>query len=292
MAGSDTLFVAMQQLNAAVIVATWLLLLQCAAAGLTNSRPFFCFQPARDKFVFGQPSFRLNSRVSIPRRYLGHEEVEDPDQVLALSVRPCTHAELGACADIIIHSFYNYTSLSPWRQMTRLAELNRIQQGFPYGNDRSLHQMMIAVAGSDSRGSRRSSETICGFVDVDARIPNQPTSYSYNPRPYLSDLCIHPDFRRRGIATLLIQACEQFCVNLPRHRWSDQSSDSELAELYIRVEATNAAAIDMYEKLGYKAVPNPDGDNILILHKILKEPGNPTIEQRQDRSCSNVIHQV
>jgi ribosomal protein S18 acetylase RimI-like enzyme len=280
----------MQQLNAAAIAATLLLLLQRAASGFTNSRSFFYLQPARDKFAFGQPSFRLKSRVSPPRLFLNNEEVEDPDQALALRVRPCTHSELGACADIIIQSFYNYTSLSPWRQMSKLAELNRIQQGFPYGDDRALHQMMIAVAGSDSRGNRRSSETICGFVDVDARIPNQPTSYSYNPRPYLSDLCIHPDFRRRGIATVLIQACEEFCIKLPRHRWSDQSSESELPELYIRVEANNAAAVNMYKKLGYKTLPNPDGDNILILHKILKVPGNPTIERTQDRSCSNVIH--
>jgi ribosomal protein S18 acetylase RimI-like enzyme len=278
------------QLIMNAVIATLLILLQSTAAGFTKFRPLLCFQTARDKF--SQPRFRPSSRVSQSILFLNNEEVEDPDQVLALRVRPCTHAELGACADIIIQSFYNYTSLSPWRQMSKLAELNRIQQGFPYGDDQSLHQMMIAVAGSDSRDIRRSAETICGFVDIDARIPNKPTSYSFNPRPYLSDLCIHPDFRRRGIATVLIQACEEFCVHLPRHRWSDQSSDSELPELYIRVEATNAAAITMYEKLGYKAVPNPDADNILILRKILIVPGNPTIKQIQDRSCSNVIHQV
>lgn len=208
-------------------------------------------------------------------------------------VRDCKHAELGACADVIMSSFYNYTSMSPWRQLMKIKELDRIQQGFPYGDDRSLHRMLIVTASSSSSSSINGGrdETICGFVDIDARLPNRPTSYSYNPRPYLSDLCIHPDFRRKGLARALIKACEDFCVQLPKpeHLWSDQNSDNaDLPELYIRVEATNAAAIDMYRSLGYNAIPNPGDQKILILHKVLAEKTlTPSRELQQEVSMTN-----
>lgn len=221
-------------------------------------------------------------------------------------IRDCTHAELGTCADIIMTSFYNETSmLLPWKQLHRLAELNRLQQGFPFGDDHALHCMLIATTTTTSAGAAADSGTgsgeggrhpyrqnqkkqtddqqkmmtiICGFVDVDARIPNRPTSYTYNPRPYLSDLCVHPDFRRRGLARALVQACEDFCRQLPSPRHYHPSSDSDSGgeqsnappELYIRVEATNTPASNMYRGLGYSSIPNPDGAHILILRKVLE----------------------
>ena len=59
------------------------------------------------------------------------------------------------------------------------------------------------------------------------------------------------------------------------------------SELYIRVEATNAAAVRMYHSLGYSSIHNPDdpdGETILILHKELcrrgEELSRPTTKTR------------
>lgn len=102
--------------------------------------------------------------------------VVNPDDVDGnFRVRDAVYAELGGVASVIMTSFYT-NAQSPWKQLYHMAELNRIQQAFPYA-DKELHRMLVAVAGD--------KEHIIGFCDIDARKPNRPTSYSYNPRPYL-----------------------------------------------------------------------------------------------------------
>jgi ribosomal protein S18 acetylase RimI-like enzyme len=197
-------------------------------------------------------------------------------------VRDCTHGELNLVADIIMDSFYNYTDPSNiWKQLTKLAELNRIQQNFPYGSDKAHHRMLVVT--STNFNSSDTATSICGFVDIDTRIPNRPTSYKYNPRPYLSDLCIHPNYRRYGLASLLIQSCEDYCRShhhsntgsMLSTRQQNEISPSDVhrgPELYIRVETTNIIAIQMYQKLGYSILSDhadSSNPNILILFKAL-----------------------
>jgi ribosomal protein S18 acetylase RimI-like enzyme len=127
----------------------------------------------------------------------------------------------------MIDSFY--TSQTSWKKLFRLAELNRLQQNYPY-TDTDLHQMLVAVI---------DNQQVVGFCDVDAR-PCK--TYPPLPRPYLSDLAVDPKYRRRGIAKSLVQRGESFLQKVPRE------------ELFIRVEETNQAAISMYTGLGYETV--------------------------------------
>jgi ribosomal protein S18 acetylase RimI-like enzyme len=140
-------------------------------------------------------------------------------------------AELGTVADIFIDSFY--TSKTSWKKLYRLAELNRLQQNFPY-KDTDLHQMLVAVSVIDL-----DNRTIVGFCDVDAR-PCQ--THPPLPRPYLSDLAVDPQYRRLGIASALVQMGESFLQNVPRD------------EVFIRVDETNESAMNMYKGLGYETV--------------------------------------
>ena len=144
--------------------------------------------------------------------------------------------------------------------------------------------MLVAVAqGSSSLSTRSQHDKIIGFVDVDTRKPNQPTSYTYNPRPYLSDLCVHPDYRRLGVARALIRACESFCVQQQQPQ----------PQLYIRVKASNVAAVAMYDSMGYESIPNPDDpgeESILILCKNLTcaPKHEPEVERRQGISRDDI----
>lgn len=191
--------------------------------------------------------------------------VDESEETPYYRIRDCRHAELGACVDIIMESFYNTTTQAPWKQMYRLGELNRLQQGFPYGDDRVLHRMLLAEVNNASTSTTTTTSTIVGYVDIDLRPPNRPTGYSYNPRPYLSDLCIRSDHRRNGIAKGLVQFCERFVL---------QSEHCRNNELFIRVEARNTPAVAMYKSLGYQVIHNPDDpqqSKIWILHRLLDD---------------------
>jgi ribosomal protein S18 acetylase RimI-like enzyme len=177
-----------------------------------------------------------------------------PDEAASqFHIRNSTYGDLGQVADTILASFYA-NATSPWSQLYRMGELNRVQQGFPYA-DKTLHRMLVAVVQTNEK-----KERVVGYCDIDARKPNQPTSYSWNPRPYLSDLCIHPAFRRLGIAQALVKICEDFCVQ-----------DIAKEEIFIRVEKTNVPALTMYQKMGYRPIENPDDPmgTIILLRKNL-----------------------
>lgn len=196
------------------------------------------------------PKTRHLLRPILNKSFRFQAVLADHDDVV---IRDSAYAELPKVADVIVAAFYP-NSTGPFRTLFRLAELNRIQQCFTYSNI-SLHRMLVAehVTGRKKQ--------IVGFCDVDARQPNRPTGYTYNPRPYISDLCIHPDFRRLGIAKRMIEACEGFAKDIGKR------------EVFIRVQSVNVLAVNMYEKLGYNQIDNPDckDGSIILLRKSLVE---------------------
>ena len=150
-----------------------------------------------------------------------------------------------------------YTKPSPFKSLHRIAELNRLQQNYPY-KDLDLHQMVIAEAigdyanelmndeveregeGESNSKSKSlipipessSNNVIVGFVDVDCRpCKTKPIL----PRPYISDLSVLTKCRRQGIAKSLVEYCERFI-----------QETSLRNDVYIRVETDNEAAINMY----------------------------------------------
>jgi ribosomal protein S18 acetylase RimI-like enzyme len=180
-----------------------------------------------------------------------------------VSIRESLHGDLGMCADVVISAFYpNYKN--PFKHMVRMAELSRLQQGFSY--DKSQHVMYVATESVEENNSNNNN-MIVGFCDIDLRPPNQPMPFSYNPRPYLSDLCVHSEYRRRGIGRELILRCEEFCVKAGKDR------------VYVRVEGNNTAAMDLYNRLGYVVVDNPDSfeGSILLLVKDLRRVSCQTL---------------
>jgi len=168
------------------------------------------------------------------------------------TVRNCKYAELAVVADIIMASFYQ-TSASPFKSLYRIAELNRLQQNFPY-NDADRHVMLVATCSN--------TKEVVAFCDLDARPPTRPTD---PPRPYLSDLAVIPAFRRRGIAKLMVETSEGIA-----------QTDMKKEGMYIKVEENNVAAVQMYDKLGYEDMGHTFGSNgipesTILLRKNLVE---------------------
>lgn len=182
-----------------------------------------------------------------------------------IRIRNADYAELNAVSDIVLQSFYERNiHKGPWKRVYKLAELNRLQQNFPY-QDTDLHQMLVAIDDE--------SHKVVGFVDVDARPCKTKIKL---PRPYLSDLCVDPDFRRRGIANRLVRACEQFTQDIPR------------TELWIRVKEDNAAAVEMYKSMNYMIEGNDEKEpEIIVLHKNFAAVGGEN-KERQDTNASSL----
>jgi ribosomal protein S18 acetylase RimI-like enzyme len=163
-----------------------------------------------------------------------------PSSSPSFYIRDAVYSDLGQVANILIESFYNPTIIV--RQYLYLSELSRLQDNFPYSD--CDHSFFVACekrppSTSTSQKWHNQKEKVIGFVDVNQR-PRKKESDA--PRPYLSDLAVHPDFRRRGVAQALMQECErevQF--------WGKD-------QLYLRVERKNEGALKMYSGLGYEAL--------------------------------------
>jgi ribosomal protein S18 acetylase RimI-like enzyme len=114
----------------------------------------------------------------------------------------------------------------------------------------------VATANTDAKTSTGESATppepaIVGFCDVDTR----PCATKLKlPRPYLSDLAIDPNHRRKGLARMLVEASEEFVCGTA-------TKETPFGELWIRVASDNDAALGLYQgKLGYSMAQWSTGD--------------------------------
>lgn len=212
--------------------------------------------------------FRYSSALLAVHNEEASSELGNSDEPLNYRIRDCTYSELNQVADVIIAAFYS-SSTNPWRQLYRMGELNRVQQAYPY--KKSDHRMFVAIVQAENA---LRDEKVVAFVDVDDRPvqPRFPSPYKDNPRPYLSDLCVHPDFHRKGIARSMVEVCEKFC-----------REDLQKGELFIRVEQTNQPALFMYESMGYTKMDDPDNGPIILLRKSLVDDQNEVCREDTDR---------
>jgi len=223
-----------------------------------NADPFphneLIFRKKRGHFklnLFTQEQENDNCNASEPRFY----------------VRNARYMELGSAVDILVESFYKPSSLV--RPYLFLSELARLQGNFPY--DDKVHAFFVAC----SLEGTSKEEKIIGFVDVDIR-PG--TKIRDAPRPYLSDLAVHDEHRRKGVAKALIRRCEK------------QAMDWGRDHLHLRVDKKNDAALKMYSDLNYGKLDHPHfgvGRDTTILLK--REFNHDTEDKGAENEKPNVV---
>jgi ribosomal protein S18 acetylase RimI-like enzyme len=186
-----------------------------------------------------------------------------PGVTYTYQIRDCQYRELTSVASLVVSSFYNKKKINLIAcKLYQLAEMNRLQQNFPYPESRSVHRMLVVEAtatatttNTNAEGTQTSTSTgeetisspeptIVGFCDVDTR----PCSTKLKlPRPYLSDLAIDPNHRRKGLARMLVEASEEFVSGT-----TSGTKEGPFGELWIRVASDNDAALGLYQgKLRY-----------------------------------------
>lgn len=133
---------------------------------------------------------------------------------------------------------YMYASVGasvhdPWR------ELGRQQVELRLGND--LFGWVVDAARDSSAGEQGVPRPLaaCAFANLNARLPLPNAQGPW--RAYIQWVCVDPAFQRRGLASALMTALENWAV--------DRGVD--VLEL-----ASSPAGRGLYESLGYEASPD------------------------------------
>lgn len=149
-------------------------------------------------------------------------------------IRAATPDDLNGIAQIIAESFHANDGFWGWAfPLLRLGIYedlkHRLSSPAPH------HVCLVAIDTSAA-----STHNLVGTVELGVRF-NDSWVQTGRSFPYLSNLAVHPKYRRHGVASGLLISCEKFS-----HQWGFQ-------DLYLHVLENNHQARQLYFKLGYKA---------------------------------------
>jgi ribosomal protein S18 acetylase RimI-like enzyme len=142
-------------------------------------------------------------------------------------IRKCLPAEVGAAADILTDAFFKENTNFITYQWERLTTYLSLEGTYPRPGDRRV--IFVACHATNGR--------VLGLAEIDDMPSKNPND---TPRPYMFNVAVGPKWRRKGIASALVLACEKFA----RTAWGKP-------QVYLKVRDTSKAAISMYESLGY-----------------------------------------
>lgn len=158
-------------------------------------------------------------------------------------IRDATKDDLSEVADLMMMCFTPEMN----HQLRKMFEVCRLQTTFPHPDDQ--HFFLVACeTTNDTDGN--DEETIIGFCKVDGRMRTDmfatlcesfPQHIQTIPQtPYATDVAVHPNRRRRGVAKQIMREVE--------HRVRRWDFDS----LHLGVETDNEHALNLYRGLGYE----------------------------------------
>jgi ribosomal protein S18 acetylase RimI-like enzyme len=144
-----------------------------------------------------------------------------------------TTDDLIGVAHIIAESFHGHDGFWGWAfpliRFSIYEDLkHRLSSPAPH------HICLVAVDISTASNPR-----LVGTVELNVRF-NDSWGHTGKSFPYLSNLAVHPQYRRHGVASHLLSTCEKFS-----HEWG-------FHDLYLHVLEDNHQAQQLYFKLGYK----------------------------------------
>jgi ribosomal protein S18 acetylase RimI-like enzyme len=173
-------------------------------------------------------------------------DVDLPHTTRTYYVRDAKQSDLSQVADVLMLSFTPQVN-DPIRKM---FEICRLQTTFPTPGYQHLFLVACESGHISQDNGTDDEERIIGFIKVDGReatdmhktlVDTFPQFMDQLPKtPYATDLAVHPNYRRRGVAKEIM--CE---VELRVRNWAVES-------LFLGVEADNLHALDMYKHMGYE----------------------------------------
>lgn len=188
-------------------------------------------------------------------------------------IRPAQPEDVAGVAEILADSFHSREGVFGWTYpLLRLGIYedvsNRVRSASPQ------HICLVAVNVAASTNGNK----VAGTVEMAVRAialekrssPHQVQYRRSCQYPYLSNLAVHSNYRRRGVAQQLLASCERNALSWGFH------------DLYLHVLENNHQARQLYFKMGYQLerVDNSWGTLLLskprqlLLHKHLSSAEN------------------
>jgi ribosomal protein S18 acetylase RimI-like enzyme len=164
-----------------------------------------------------------------------------------LQVRIATPDDLMSIAQIVAESFHSQEGLWGWAfPLFRVGIYEDLRHRLNYPRSRHLCLVAVDVATEDYK--------IMGTIEIGVRLSDIWTDINQS-FPYLSNLAIHPSYRRLGVASSLLFRCEQIS-----QEWGFQ-------DLYLHVLEDNYQARQLYFKLAYQVYKVESPWNALFLNR-------------------------
>mmetsp|Transcript_44748 Transcript_44748/g.52442 ORF Transcript_44748/g.52442 Transcript_44748/m.52442 type:complete len:270 (+) Transcript_44748:122-931(+) len=183
-------------------------------------------------------------------------ETNPPNPSCNIIIREAVEGDLPMAARILTDGFFRDTTnffTYPIERLNTFLSLNSSYQTFRF-SERTGARFAILVACDLTTGGK-----VVGCCQVDDSLPKGEIDPS--PRPYMCNLAVDDDFRRAGIARLLVLQCE----NIVRDEW-------EKPTLHLKMMEGNEAAFGLYFGIGYRLESryvNAKNENVLLLAKSL-----------------------
>jgi ribosomal protein S18 acetylase RimI-like enzyme len=148
-------------------------------------------------------------------------------------IRAATSADFSDIAQIIAESFHSQKGL--WSLTFPLFRLG-IYEDLRYRlSSMTPRQVCLVAVDTSLNGNNK----VLATIEISLRFRDNWTNVR-QCFPYLSNLAVHPQYRRYGLASSLLLSCEQICLD-----WG-------FKDLYLHVLENNHQARQLYCKLGYR----------------------------------------
>ncbi|WP_413166507.1 GNAT family N-acetyltransferase [Capilliphycus salinus ALCB114379] len=168
-----------------------------------------------------------------------------------LKIRVATSADLLALTEVLADSFHSREGFLGWAYpILRLGIYEDLRNRLTASSD--YYVCLVAVTANSARpqvpNSPLTTDVLVGTVEMGLRSvsispresPNSWITSRTRQFPYLSNLAVHPQYRRLGVAQQLLSRCE-----LIASQWG-------YSQLYLHVLENNKPAKRLYFKAGYR----------------------------------------
>ncbi|MDQ2096399.1 MAG: GNAT family N-acetyltransferase [Tychonema bourrellyi B0820] len=154
-------------------------------------------------------------------------------------VRIADSKDLTQLADILALSFHSREGFVDWvYPVLRLGIYEDLKNRLRFKTEYYIC-LVSELVSREENSLAKQPESIAGTVEVAlrSRLAWQLPSSDY---PYLSNLAVHPEYRRQGVAQQLLSSCEQTV-----REWG-------FSEVYLHVLENNHGARQLYYQTGYR----------------------------------------